>query len=151
MGKCTKSKICFTVLEADASRLKCHYCAYGDCLHDDKAGANMGSEIVCPKGVTKCVVTGNKWNDKFYRSCEWELKDDTMDELGDNKGWCTTTGDGTRMCACSEDNCNTGFHGKSIIMNFVKFVVNSCQFWSILVNFGQFYPSLIAKVPLSWE
>ena len=101
-----------SVLESDASRLKCHYCADGDCLHDDKAGANFGKEIICPKGVTKCVVTGNKWNDRFYRSCEWQLKDSTMDQLGDDKGWCTTTKDETRMCACSTDNCNTGFHGE---------------------------------------
>lgn len=99
------------ILESDASRIKCHFCVDGDCLHSDTA--NFGTEITCPIGVKSCIVTGNKWNDVFYRTCEWKIKDETMDQVGDHKGWCVTTDnpDLMYMCACSSNNCNTGFQG----------------------------------------
>ena len=87
----------------------------GDCLHTDTA--NFGTEITCPIGVKSCIVTGNKWNDVFYRTCEWKIKDETMDQVGDHKGWCVTTDnpDLMYMCACSSNNCNTGFQGNNLL------------------------------------
>ena len=58
------------------------------------------------------MVSGNRWHDRFYRSCEWEFKDQSMDQVGAD-GYCLATGNPESMhiCTCSTEKCNTGFHG----------------------------------------
>ena len=59
-------------------------------------------------------MAANQWNDRYYRSCEWKLHVENMDQLGDEQGYCTTIADNLdmdKMCTCSLDKCNTGFNG----------------------------------------
>ena len=97
------------VLQNDASRIKCWHCIGSECREDQN---NYGSEITCPIGVTRCMVKGNRWSDKFHRSCEWEFKDPSMDQIGLD-GYCAVTENAENMhiCTCSTEKCNTGFHG----------------------------------------
>ena len=108
----------FLVLKADASRIKCHHCADADCRSDE---SNFGTEITCPIGVKRCMVVGNRWHDMFYRSCEWQIKDESMDQVG-SEGYCAVTGDEKSMhvCTCSTEKCNTGFNGKSKLFNIMN-------------------------------
>ena len=98
------------VLTNNASRITCYHCD-GEQCNDDQD--NFGIEVTCPIGVKRCVVTGNQWNDRFYRSCEWELHAENSDSFGDEQGYCLTMDDPniSHMCTCSTDKCNTGFHG----------------------------------------
>jgi len=98
-----------SILQNDASRIKCWHCIGSECREDQN---NYGSEITCPIGVTRCMVKGNRWSDKFHRSCEWEFKDPSMDQIGLD-GYCAVTENAENMhiCTCSTEKCNTGFHG----------------------------------------
>ena len=115
----SKSMLCYNflallllvlVLTNNASRITCYHCD-GEQCNDDQD--NFGIEVTCPIGVKRCVVTGNQWNDRFYRSCEWELHAENSDSFGDEQGYCLTMDDPhiSHMCTCSTDKCNTGFHG----------------------------------------
>ena len=71
------------------------------------------------------MVVGNRWHDMFYRSCEWQIKDESMDQVG-SEGYCAVTGEEKSMhvCTCSTDKCNTGFNGNpnlsKIMSRFLK-------------------------------
>ena len=105
-------------MKEDDDRLKCYHCPNTNpelpCAKQDRLlGSELGSEVVCPKGVRYCTIqqtsktVNNKPEARFYRGCSTNLFDDMDDDDGAmGLGFCN---DGN--CFCGQDKCNTGFHG----------------------------------------